>query len=74
MRPAPAEAEDPFSDPPSSTIPSTLAEAFRVNEPCWADIDLAYRWRVWWLSVGAAYGDPYQLYDAERNPATYLNR
>ena len=53
---------------------STLAEAFRVNEPCWADIDLAYRWRVWWLSVGAAYGDPYQLYDAERNPATYRNR
>ena len=49
----------------------TLAETFVENEPCWADIDLAARTRTWWLSVGAAYGDPYQLYDAERRPDVY---
>lgn len=49
----------------------TLAEATAEDEPCFADIDLSARARVWWLSVGAAYGDPYQLYDAERRPETY---
>ena len=49
----------------------TIAEAREVNEPCWADIDLSARARVWWLSVGAAFGDPYQLYNAERRPELY---
>ena len=49
----------------------TLAESGEVYRPCWADIDLSARTRTWWLSVGAAYGDPYQLYNAERRPDVY---
>jgi hypothetical protein len=36
-----------------------------------AELDLNERKRSWWLSVGPAFGDPYQLYLAERRQIAY---
>ena len=48
-----------------------IAKTFEDNGFAVADIDLAERKRVFWLSVGPGLGDPYQLYYDESRPEIY---
>lgn len=49
-----------------------LDETKEKNGFVWKEIDLNERTRSFWLSVGPAMGDPYQLYNYERRPEIYL--
>lgn len=51
-----------------------LAETKEKNSFAWKEIDLNERTRSFWLSVGPAMGDPYQLYNYERRPEVYLKK
>ena len=48
-----------------------LAETKEKNGFAWKELDLNERKRSFWLSVGPAMGDPYQLYRYERRPESY---
>ena len=48
-----------------------LSSTMEQGGYAFAEIDLNERKRSWWLSVGPADGDPYQLYLAERRQIAY---
>ena len=48
-----------------------LAETKEKNGFAWKELDLNERKRSFWLSVGPAMGDPYQLYRYDRRPESY---